>query len=497
MSLRVDRLEADMADSVANKVLEYDMFIHGEWVPAASKERINIYNPATGEVSASVPRGVQADLDKAVESAAEGLKVWRDTHPAERARVIYRIGQEIRARAREFAELESLNTGGSIGGALNTVNGVCARRFEYYAGLADKILGDSFLAPNAYFTFTLREPKGITAHIIPWNGPLWTGSRSIAPALAAGNSLIVKPSREAPLSLLKLAEVAHDCGLPDGVMNVVTGTGSEMGDALTGHNAVDAIYFTGSGPTAKQVLQSASGHFAYSVMELGGKSPNIVMADANLESALQGALWGIFANAGQICVAGSRLLVQKPIHAEFVSRLAEMAEGLRLGGPEAEADMGPLISDRQRKSVLAYIETGKGEAELVTGGGVPEDPSLSGGYFVKPTIFDSVPRQAKISQEEIFGPVLVVTPFDDVDEAIDIANDNDFGLASAVWTSDLRNAHRVAQRLESAQVYVNHYFSAGFEVTRTPYKRSGFGHSEGPEAINEFLNTKTVSIDMK
>jgi aldehyde dehydrogenase (NAD+) len=485
-----------MGDKVANQVLEYDMFIHGEWVKAESKERINIYNPATGDVSATVPKGTASDLDRAVESAAQGLKVWRETHPAERARIIYRIGQEIRERAQEFAELESLNTGGSVGGALHTVNDVCARRFEYYAGLADKILGDSFLAPNAYFTFTLREPKGITAHIIPWNGPLWTGSRSIAPALAAGNSLIVKPSREAPLSLLKLAEVAHQCGLPEGVMNVVTGTGSEMGNALTGHKSIDAIYFTGSGATGKQVLQSASGHYAYSVMELGGKSPNIVMADADIEAALQGALWGIFANAGQICVAGSRLLVEKPVHAEFVSRLAEMAEGLRLGGPDAEADMGPLISDRQRKSVLSYIETGKGEAKLVTGGGVPEDPGLSGGYFVKPTIFDAVPREATISREEIFGPVLVVTPFEGVDEAVEIANDNEFGLASAVWTSNLQNAHRVAQGLESAQVYVNHYFSAGFEVTRTPYKASGFGHSEGPEAINEFLNTKTVSIDM-
>jgi aldehyde dehydrogenase (NAD+) len=486
-----------MAEKVAEKVVNFDMYVHGEWVPAISKERLELTNPATGEVSGSVPKGGPADLDQAVESAKEGLRVWRATHGAERARILYRIGQEIRAHAQEFAELESLNTGGSVGGALHTVNEVCARRFEYYAGLADKILGDTFLAPKSYFTFTLREPKGITAHIIPWNGPLWTGSRSIAPALAAGNSLIVKPSREAPLSLLKLAELAVECGLPAGVMNVVTGTGSEMGDALTAHKAIDAIYFTGSGPTARQVLGGASGHFAYSVMELGGKSPNIVMADADIDSALQGALWGIFANAGQVCVAGSRLLVQKPIHKEFVTRLSELAQGLRLGGPDVEADMGPLISDRQRKSVLSYIETGKGEAKLVTGGGVPEDPALRGGYFVQPTIFDSVSPQAKISKEEIFGPVLVVTPFETVDEALEIANDNEFGLASAVWTSNLNTAHTVAQGLESAQVYINHYFSAGFEVTRTPYKSSGFGHSEGPEAINEFLNTKTVSINMK
>jgi aldehyde dehydrogenase (NAD+) len=269
-----------------------------------------------------------------------------------------------------------------------------------------------------------------------------------------------------------------------------------VGDALTSHPDVAAIYFTGSGATGKRVLEMASTNFAYSVMELGGKSPNIVFADADIEPALYGALWGIFANAGQICVAGSRLLVEEAIHDEFVERLAELARGLRIGGPDREADMGPLISEKQRKSVMSYIEAGMNEAELVVGGKIPEDPSLQGGYFVEPTIFDDVPTDAKVAQEEIFGPVLVVTPFKEMDEAIAIANDSDFGLASAVWTSNIKKAHVVSQRLEAAQVYVNHYFSAGFEVTRTPYKASGFGHSEGAESISEYLNTKAVSIKM-
>jgi acyl-CoA reductase-like NAD-dependent aldehyde dehydrogenase len=478
-------------------VLEFDLYVDGEWRPAESGERMKVFNPATGAVGATVSRGGQSDLDAAVESAQRGLKVWRDTHPAERGRILNRIAQAMRSRAQEFAELESLDTGGSIQGSLWTINDVCARRFEYYAGLADKILGDTFVSPGKHFFYTLREPRGVTAHIIPWNGPLWTGSRSIAPALAAGNSLIVKPSREAPLSLLKLAELAAECGLPPGVMNVVTGIGSELGDALTQHPGIDGLYFTGSGATAQRVLKNAAGNYVHTVMELGGKSPNIVMADAHLESALYGALWAIFAGAGQICVAGSRLLVEAEIHEEFVTRLAEMARGLRLGGPDVEADMGPLISSRQQQSVLSYIEVGRGEARLVTGGGVPDAPGLREGYFVQPTVFDDVAPDAKIAREEIFGPVLVVTPFEGLDEAISIANDTEYGLAAAVWTTNLRTAHTAAQRLQAGQVYVNHYFSAGFEVSRTPYKASGFGHSEGPDAINEFLTTKTVSINLE
>ena len=479
---------------MAVSIKQFGMFIGGAWQPAAGDGYIDVYDPAKGEVFAQVPRGHKADLDAAVAAAERGLAVWRDTHPAERARILFKLAQTIRARANELAEIESQDTGGSVQGALWTVNDVCARRFEYYAGIADKVLGHTFVTPNAYFSYTLRGPRGVTVHIVPWNGPLWIGSRTIAPALAAGNSLIVKPSSEAPLSLLKLAEMASACGVPAGVFNVITGTGSELGDALTLHSRIDAIYFTGSGFTGKRVLKNAAENFTPAMMELGGKSPNIVMADANMEAALNGTLWAIFANAGQICVAGSRLLVEKKIHAEFVDRLAELARGLQLG---KEADMGPLISARQRDSVLSYIATGRHEAQLVTGGGVPDDPALRGGYFVEPTIFDNVSPAATIAKEEIFGPVLAVTPFDDIDEAIAIANHSEYGLASAVWTANLKTAHIVAQRLESAQVYINHYFTAGYELSRTPYKASGFGSSEGPDAIYEYLRTKTVSINLK
>jgi acyl-CoA reductase-like NAD-dependent aldehyde dehydrogenase len=475
-------------------ITHFDMFIDGRWQLAADGGRMDVFDPDTGQRFASVPRGGQIDLDAAVESARRGLHVWRNTHPGERARILFRFAQYLREHAREIAEIEARDTGSSLGGALWTVNDVCARRFEYYAGLADKVLGDTFVAPGHYFGFTLREPVGVTAHIVPWNGPLWIGSRTIAPALAAGNAVIVKPSSEAPLSLLKLAEMAFACGVPAGVFNVVTGSGGELGDALTLHPGVDAIYFTGSGFTARRVLKNAAETFKPAVMELGGKSPNIVFADADPNAALYGALWAIFANAGQICVAGSRLLVEKRIHAEFVDRLAGLARGLKLG---KEADMGPLISARQRESVLSYIAAGKSEAVLVAGGGPPGDPALAGGYYVEPTIFDNVKPDARIAREEIFGPVLAVTPFEDMDEAIAIANDTPYGLASAVWTSNVKTAHLVAERLEAAQVYVNHYYSLAYEVSRTPYKASGYGSSEGPDAIDAYLRTKTVSINLK
>lgn len=482
---------------MAESFIELDLFINGNWQPSVDGGRIEDYNPSTGELAATVARAGPKDLDQTVEAAKRGLTVWRDTHPAERGRILYRIANEIRARSDQLVQLETLDTGGAVKRNKNSVENVCARRFEYYAGLADKIMGDTFVAPNEYFTYTLREPKGVTAHIIPWNSPLWIGSRSIAPALAAGNAVIVKPSSEAPLSLLKLAELACDCGLPPGVMNVITGTGSELGEAIACHPDIDAIYFTGSGETAKKVLEHSSSTFMHTVMELGGKSPNIVMPDADLDSALTGSLWGIFANSGQICIAGSRLFVHAEIHDSFVERLTKMVRKLSLGGPDTQADLGPMISDRQRESVLSYVETGREEAHILTGGGIPEDLSLQRGYFIQPTIFDFVPAEATIATDEIFGPVLAVSSFDDIDEVIGIANASNFGLAAAVWTSNLQTAHIIGQRLESAMVFINHYFNLGYEVTRTPYKRSGFGHSEGPQAIDEFLNTKSVSINMK
>lgn len=479
---------------MSQETMSLDMFVHGEWRPGASGDLVEVVNPAKGEVLGTVPDGGQEDLDHAVESAAAGLEAWRNTHPRVRAQVLYKIAETLKARDREFAELYSLNSGGSIGTGLWTMNDVAARRFEYYAGMADKIRGDTFVTPGQFLSYTLQEPVGVTGHIVPWNGPLWIGSRTIAPALAAGNSVVVKPSSEAPLTLLKFAELAVECGLPPGAFNVVTGRGDGIGNLFSGHPGLDGIYFTGSTSTGRRIMENSAGNDIRTVMELGGKSPNIVFEDADIEAALGGAIFAIFANSGQICVAGSRLLVQESIHDEFVGRLAEMAQEITIGGPEADALMGPVITARQKERVLDYIEQGKEDAELVAGGGTPSDPALQAGYFVEPTIFDRVPNSASIAREEIFGPVLSVSAFSDQDEAIALANDTEYGLASAVWTQDVERTHQMAGALQAAQVYVNHYYTAAFEVSRSPHKASGHGVSEGPHAIAEFLNHKSVSI---
>ncbi|HEX5630360.1 MAG TPA: aldehyde dehydrogenase family protein, partial [Acidimicrobiia bacterium] len=377
-----------------------------------------------------------------------------------------------------------------------TMNDVVARRFEYYAGMADKIRGDSFVTPGLYLSYTLREPMGVTGHIVPWNGPLWIGSRTMAPALAAGNSVVVKPSSEAPITLLRFAELCLEAGLPPGVLNVVTGRGSGIGDLFATHPGFDAIYFTGSTVTGRRIMEKAAANNVRTVMELGGKSPNIVFDDADIDAALDGAILAIFANSGQICVAGSRLLVQESIHDEFLSRLVEKAGAITIGGPEANAMMNPVISAAQKARVLDFIEQGKKVATLVTGGGTPSDPSLQKGFFVTPTIFDRVPNTATIAQEEIFGPVLSVSTFRDFDEAIAMANDTKYGLASAVWTESHKTAHLAAQAIQAAQVFINHYYTAAFEVSRSPYKASGNGMSEGPDAIYEFLRQKSVSVKL-
>jgi aldehyde dehydrogenase (NAD+) len=473
-------------------LMNMDMWVHGEWYSGTGDDRVDVTNPSTGEVFATVPEGTQEDLDRAVDSATEGLAVWRETHPRERAQIIYTIARTLQERAEDFAKLYSLNSGSSHGTGMWTMNDVAGRRLEYYAGMADKIMGSTFVTPGQHLSYTLMEPVGVTGHIVPWNGPLWIGSRTIAPALAAGNSVVIKPSKESPVTLLKFAEMASECGLPPGVLNVVTGRGSTMGDAFTGHPGLDGIYFTGSTVTGRRIIENSAGNNVRTVMELGGKSPNIVFEDADMESAVAGAIFAIFANSGQICVAGSRLLVQESIHDEFMSKLAEAAKGITIGGPEANALMGPIITAAQKERVLEYIGAGKEVAELVTGGGTPE--GLEQGFFLEPTIFDRVPNSARIAQEEIFGPVLSVTSFSDQDEAIALANDTEYGLASAIWTEDVTRAHQVAGAIEAAQVFINHYYTAAFEVSRSPYKASGHGVSEGPDAIYEFLRQKSVSV---
>lgn len=472
------------------------MRIGGEWVDAVDGDHMEVVDPARGTVIAVVPKGTKADVDRAVAAAKEGQARWMALDPAERAKIMWRIAEKIHEHANALAELESKQTGGPLGGQLWTMHGVAARRFEYYAGLADKQFGRTLDLPGGMWSYTRTEPLGVTAHIVPWNGPMWSGTRSIAPALAAGNSAVIKPAGEAPLTLLELVRLAEEeCGLPAGVMNVVTGNGSGAGAALAGHPDIDGIWFTGGAVAGRAVQLAAAENHKPIVLELGGKSPNIVFEDAPMEEALQGALWAIFSNAGQICVAGSRLLVQRSIHDTFVERLAELAKALRLGPPEAEPDLGPMISAGHRENVLSYIAKGKEEAQLVIGGGVPQEEALAAGYFVEPTVFCNVKPDAVIAQEEIFGPVLAVTPFDTEDDAVEIANGTKYGLAAAVWTSNVSRAHRVAAKLQAGQVYINHYFGS-VEMSRSAYKESGYGVSEGVDALQAFVRTKAVTVQL-
>jgi aldehyde dehydrogenase (NAD+) len=469
----------------------YPMRIGGEWVD--SPARIIVRNPATGEQVATAAAGTPGHIEQAVKAAREGARKWAATAPAVRADVLYRVSQRLLQEADSLAALESSQTGGSIFGSRMTVQNVAARRFAYFAGWADKLTGRTADLPMNTFGYTRMEPLGVTVHIVPWNGPLWTGTRSIAPALAAGNSLVVKPAVEAPLSLVELARICEECGLPPGVFNVVNGDGPIVGGSLVAHPDIDGVWFTGSTRTGREVLRTAAEHITPVVVELGGKSPNIVLADAPA-SAVQGASMAIFANAGQICVAGSRLLVDRRIHDQFVEQLAGMARRIRLGGPEDQAEMGPLISAARREAVLGFIERARESATLVTGGSAPADGRLARGHFVEPTIFDDVAPDAELAQEEVFGPVLAVTAFDDVAEAIEVANRSKYGLASAVWTNDLSTAHRVAGELRAGQVYINHYFSSGIELSRSAYGQSGLGVSEGADSLSHFVRLKSVSV---
>lgn len=472
------------------------MRVGGESVPALSGERMDVLDPARGTVIANVPRGDASDVELAVKAARVGQERWHNTSPTERAQIMWRIATFIHEKADYFSELEGLQLGTSAAAQQWTMHGVAARRFEYYAGLADKQFGRTLDLPNNMWSYTRTEPLGVTAHIVPWNGPMWSGTRSIAPALAAGNSVVVKPAGEAPLTLIELARLAEEqCGLPAGVINVVTGTGSEAGAALAAHPGIDGIWFTGGHQAGLSVQQAAAVTGTPVVLELGGKSPNIVFEDAPLEAALQGALWAIFANSGQICVAGSRLLVHRSIHDTFVEKLAELAKGLRLGLPEDGPDMGPMISASHRDTVLDYIAKGREEGRLVVGGGTPPAPELANGYFVEPTVFCDVQPDAVIAQEEIFGPVLAVTPFDTDEEAIAIANGTKYGLAAAVWTQNISRAHRVAARLQAGQVYINHFFGS-VEMSRSAYKNSGYGVSEGVDALQAFVRTKAVTVQL-
>ena len=473
------------------------MLIDGEWVQAATGHTLDVRNPATDEAMARVPDAGAEDVGRAVRAARRAFEGgWRDTTAQERGRVLFRIAEAVRARRAELAELETLNSGKPIVEAEFDVDDA-ATCFEYYGGLATKVHGEVLPVPDNALSLALKEPVGVAGQIIPWNYPLLMAAWKIAPALCAGCTSVLKPAEQTPLTILRLARAFEECGVPKGVVNVVTGYGETAGAPLVAHPDVDKIAFTGSLEVGKAVMRSAADTLKKVSLELGGKSPNIFFADADFEAAVDGALFGVFVNQGEVCSAGSRVLVQRPIYDKMLEAMVAKAKDIRLGpGLDRATKMGPLVSRQQLERVQRYQDIGRREARVALGGGRPQDPGLQRGYFVEPTIFYDVENSARIAREEIFGPVMAVIPFDDEAEALRIANDSDYGLAAAVWSRDIFKCLRMVKRLQAGVVWVNHMQPTYVEAPWGGYKMSGIGRELGPWGLEEYLQVKQVHINL-
>jgi len=470
-------------------------FIGGEWVASAAGGTMDTFDPGKASPHASFAAGDAEDVARAVDSSAKGFAAWSKALPRERQRVLSGAAELIRQNAERLAIAEVLDSGKTLAEAQGDVRGA-ARTFDYYAGAADKNEGSSYPLGEDYASFSINEPVGVTAHIIPWNYPLSTAARSIAPALAAGCSVVAKPAEQTPMTALIVAELLHRAGLPAGACNVVTGTGAAAGAPLVADPRVRHITFTGSTATGMNVMASAARTVASVTLELGGKSPNIVLADCNVELALDNVAGAIFENAGQICSAGSRLVIERSLHAEFLEKLAKRAKTLKLGHGLADGtNFGAINSAEHLKKVSGYVDGAKSRGiSVVTGGGAAVDPATGKGWFYEPTILDGMAWSDPVVQEEIFGPVLVVQVVDDLDEAIAAANSTEFALVAGIFTRDISKALRAAHSVDAGQFYVNEYFAGGIETPFGGNRRSGIGREKGLLAVSSYCKTKAVTI---
>jgi betaine-aldehyde dehydrogenase len=472
-------------------------YIDGRFAAAHSTRLIDVIDPATQQVIGQVSDGNAADIAAAVAVARRAFDTgpWSSSTGQERGRMLFRLAQIIRDHAAELAELETRNNGKPIVEAEFDIADA-ATCFEYYGGMATKIHGDVVPVPDNALSMALREPIGVCGQIIPWNYPLLMAAWKLAPAICAGCTVVLKPAEQTPLTVLALARHFESVGLPPGVVNIVTGTG-ETGALLVAHPNVDKIAFTGSAEVGKQIMKSAADTLKKISLELGGKSPNILFADADFEASVDGALFGLFINQGEVCSAGSRILVERSIYKKVVDAMVEKARHIRLGpGLDRATKMGPLVSREQLDRVMGYMELGKGEAKLALGGGRARGGRLGKGLFAEPTIFYDVPNSARIAREEIFGPVAAVIPFEDEAEAIRIANDTEYGLAAAVWSRDIFRVMRTVKQLRAGVIWVNHMQPTFVEAPWGGYKQSGFGRELGKWGVEEYLQVKQVHINL-
>lgn len=477
------------------------LYIDGEFVDPSSDEWFGSTDPYTGEDWVQIPAGTAEDIDTAVRAAHDAVfdpdSEWAQCSPTERGRYLYDLSDALAERAEVHAEMDVRDNGKPMR-EMSSQHESIPQYYRFYAGLADKIRGATITPDDpTKRVFTNREPIGVVGAITPWNSPLMLAAWKIGPALAAGNAVVLKPDEKTSTSAIAFAEVVDNVGLPDGVINVVPGYGPEAGQALVEHDCVDKVSFTGGTETGSHVAGEAGAHLKPTTMELGGKSPNVVFPDASLDNAVNGALNGIFRSVGQSCSAGSRLLLHEDIHDDFVEKLDKLAADINLGDPKDLAtEMGPIASREQFERVSKYVELGHESGATLVHGGKPPEEDLGSDLFFEPTIFTDVNNGSRIAQEEIFGPVLSVIEFGTEEEAIRIANDTDYGLTAAVWTENMRRAHRVAERLRAGRVWINNYRNSSVTAPQGGYKESGWGVENGIEVVEEYLKTKTIWLEM-
>jgi aldehyde dehydrogenase (NAD+) len=471
-------------------------YIDGQATVSAGAPHIHSFNPCTGETVAEVPVGDEADVALAVQAATVAAPAWRALRPMERGRILLRIAGKIREKSSALATMESAESGKPAWHSPIEIE-IAAQYFEFYGGLVNTYQGETIGLGAGYHSYTMREPYGVVGVITPWNGPLNQAARGIAPALAAGNAVVAKPSEFTSSTTIELARLAcEECGLPPGVLNVVLGTGDKVGVALVSHPQVRKIAFTGSVRAGREIGRIAAERIIPLTLELGGKSPNIIFEDADLGAAVAGAVRGFIANAGQVCLAGTRLLVQASVYDKVVGALVKAVGAIKVG-PQPDAMVGPISTQAQYERIKNYFEIARQEgAVAVVGGEVKKDAAWGNGWFIPPTVYVNVRNDMRIAREEIFGPVLVVIPFEDEAQAVSIANDSEYGLAAGIWTQNLSRAHRVAAAIQAGQIYVNEYLAGGVETPLGGYKSSGYGREKGIEALHHYTQLKCVTIKL-